>query len=316
MRLKTLGQSSLSVSALCFGGNVFGWTVDEATSFKLLDSFTEAGGNFIDTADVYSRWVPGNKGGESETIIGKWMKERGHRDKVIIATKVGMEMAPDEKGLSKAYILKSAENSLRRLQTDYIDLYISHTPDPSAPIEETMEAYSRLIEQGKIRACGASNYTGKQFRHALETSRKLGLPSYQSLQPQYNLYDREPFESDVQSICEEYNVGVTPYYSLASGFLTGKYRGEGDFNKSPRGARMSKYLNDRGKRILAALDQVAKEYSATPATIALAWLMSRPVVTSAIASATSTEQLKDLINATRIELKKESLDLLNQSSQA
>ncbi len=314
MRKKTLGQSQLSVSVLCFGGNVFGWTADEATSFRLLDAFTAAGGNFIDTADVYSRWISGNSGGESETIIGKWMKQRNNRDKVIIATKVGMEMGPDRKGLSKKYILRSVEDSLRRLQTDYIDLYISHTPDPSTPIEETTEAYAQLIEQGKVRACGASNYSGEELRQALETSRKLNLPAYQSLQPEYNMYDREQFETTLQPVCEEFKLGVTPYYSLASGFLTGKYRSTIDFAKSPRGGRMSKYLNERGLRILDALDKVAAEYSVKPASVALAWLMSRPVITAAIASATSIEQLNDLIRATQIDLSQEAQDLLTQAS--
>jgi len=311
MKTKTLGTSSLSVSSLCFGGNVFGWTVDEDTSYRLLDTFVEAGGNFIDTANVYSRWVPGHQGGESETILGNWLKLRGNRRHVIIATKVGMEMAPGQKGLSRKAIVESVEESLKRLQTDYIDLYLSHKADPETPIEETLRAYDQLMSQGKIRACGASNYDADGLKQSLETSRRLGIPAYQSLQPLYNLYDREDFESRLQPVCEEYHLGVTPYYGLASGFLTGKYRSEADLGKSPRGAGMKKYLNERGMKILAALDSLAKEYSTSLATIALSWLMSRPVVTSAIASATSLDQLKTLLDATRIDLSPEALRLLD-----
>jgi aryl-alcohol dehydrogenase-like predicted oxidoreductase len=314
MKIKNLGNSGLEVSNLCFGGNVFGWTVDEATSFQLLDSFLESGGNFIDTADVYSRWAPGNHGGESEAIIGKWMKARKNRDQVIIATKVGMEMGPGKKGLSKDYILSAVEASLKRLQTDRIDLYISHREDDSTPIEETMDTYGKLITHGLIRVAGASNYTAKRLRKAIETSHKVAVPAYQSLQPLYNLYDRGEFERDLQPICEEFGLGVTPYYSLASGFLTGKYRSEADFQKSARGSGAIKYMDERGTKILAALDRVGKEHRCSPTAVALAWLMSKPIVSTPIASATSTEQMKDLVAATQLNLDKPSLELLDRAS--
>jgi aryl-alcohol dehydrogenase-like predicted oxidoreductase len=301
MKKRKLGHSTLEVSPLCFGGNVFGWTIDEATSFRLLDVFFEAGGNFIDTANVYSRWVPGHEGGESETILGKWMKARKNRDRLVIATKVGMEMGPDRKGLRKPYILEEAENSLRRLQTDQVDLYISHAEDKTTPIEETLAAYDQLIREGKARVCGASNYSPEGLQDSLEQSRRLGLPSYQSLQPLYNLYDREEFEETLRPVCQEYGLSVTPYYALASGFLTGKYRQESDFAKSPRGGKARSYLDEKGKRILASLDKAAEEHGTKPAVIALAWLMHQPTVTSAIASATSLEQLEDLLAATRFE---------------
>jgi aryl-alcohol dehydrogenase-like predicted oxidoreductase len=313
MKMKPLGP--LKVSSLCFGGNIFGWTADEAASFRLLDAFTEAGGNFIDTADVYSRWVPGHQGGESETIIGNWLTERKNRERVVIATKVGIELGPDKKGLSKNYILRAVEDSLKRLQTDYVDLYISHRPDDATPIEQTMEAYALLLKQGKIRAVGASNYTGPGLREALETSRRLGLPQYQSLQPLYNLSDRADFEQNLLPVCQEYGLAVTPYYALASGFLTGKYRSPGDFSKSARGGGVEKYLTERGLRILGALDQVAKEHRTKPAAVAIAWLMSRPTVTAPIASATSVGQLNDLVAATRLELAPASLEVLDRASQ-
>lgn len=314
MKTKNLGNSGLDVSTLCLGGNVFGWTVDETMSFKLLDAFTEAGGTFIDTADVYSRWAPGHHGGESETIIGKWMKERGNRSKVIIATKVGMEMGPKKKGLSKNYIFSAVEDSLKRLNTDFIDLYISHQQDDETPMEETSEAYGQLIKHGKIRVAGASNYSGKRLKQSIETSHKFTSPAYQSLQPLYNLYDRHSFETDLQPVCEEYNLGVTPYYALASGFLTGKYRSEKDFGKSARGGRMGQFMNERGMRILDALDRVSKEHRTTPTSVALAWLMSRPIVTAPIASATSLEQMKDLVAATKLKLDPASLEHLEKSS--
>jgi aryl-alcohol dehydrogenase-like predicted oxidoreductase len=311
MKTTNLGSSNLEVSTLCFGGNVFGWTVDEAGSFELLDAFLAAGGNFIDTADTYSIWVPGLEGGESETIIGRWMKSRNNRSQVVLATKVGMEMAPDKKGLSKEYIFQAVEASLQRLQTDYIDLYISHTPDQSVPIEETLGAYAQLIEQGKVRVIGTSNESGESLRAALEASRTNGLPAYQSLQPLYNLYDRADFETELQPVCEEFNLGVTPYSALASGFLTGKYRNENDLGQSPRGGGVKAYMTDRGMKILEALDHVSREHRSTPTAIALAWLMSRSTVTAPIASATSMAQMKQLIAATQIELDAASLDLLN-----
>lgn len=314
MEKRKLGNSGLEVFPLAFGGNVFGWTVDEPKAFALLDAFVAAGGNLIDTADSYSRWAPGNAGGESETIIGKWLRRSGRRDKVIIATKVGSQMGPNKKGLSKSYILRAVEDSLRRLQTDSIDLYQSHLDDPDTPLEETLEAYAQLIKGGKVRAIGASNYTAERLSQALQVSEQYGLPAYQSLQPKYNLYDRADYESKLEPLCRRMGLGVITYYSLASGFLTGKYRSEKDFLKSIRGQGVRLYLNNRGLKILAALDQVAKEYSSTPASVALAWLMARPGITAPIASATSVEQLNDLIGATRLELDQTAMEFLNNAS--
>jgi aryl-alcohol dehydrogenase-like predicted oxidoreductase len=314
MQKRRLGNSGLEIAPLMFGGNVLGWTADEATSFKLLDAFVGAGFDAIDTADVYSRWAPGNKGGESETVLGKWVKSRGNRSKVVIATKAGNEMAPDKKGLSKAYILRAVEGSLRRLQTDYIDLYQSHIDDAATPLEETLSAYRQLIEQGKVRAIGCSNYMAPRLAEALKTSAAKKLPRYESLQPHYNLYERAQFEAELEPLCLKEKVGVIPYYSLASGFLTGKYRSEADFGKSPRGARMNGYLNDRGRRILKALDAVAQRTRSTPGQVALAWLMARPSITAPIASATSLAQLEDLIAAPRLKLDKEAIGELNAAS--
>lgn len=313
MKRRRLGNSELEIAPLAFGGNVFGWTVDEQTSFELLDAFTAAGLNLIDTADVYSAWAHGNRGGESEAIIGRWLKRSGRRADVIIATKVGMEMR-GEKGLSKSRIMRSAEESLGRLQTDYIDLYQSHQDDPETPLEETLEAYAELIRQGKVRAVGASNYSAERLSQALLASERNGLPRYESLQPLYNLYDRQAFEAELEPLCAEKNVGVIGYYSLASGFLTGKYRSEDDLGKSARGGGVKKYLNERGFRILDALNEVARQRGATPARVALAWLMARPSVTAPIASATSLAQLDDLIEATRLELDEASLRLLDEAS--
>ncbi len=314
MKKRRLGNSGLEVAPLAFGGNIFGWTVDEATSFKLLDGFVEAGFDFIDTADVYSAWVPGNKGGESETILGKWMKRSGNRQKVVIATKVGMEMGPGRKGLSKSYILSSVEDSLKRLETDYIDLYQAHIDDPDTPLEETLATFAELIEQGKIRAIGASNYSAERLSEALEVSQRQGCPRYESLQPLYNLYDRADYETKLEPLCAEKGLGVISYFSLASGFLTGKYRSEDDLSKSARGGRVKKYLNERGERILEALDRVAREHDSTPASVSIAWLMARPSITAPIASATSPEQLSDLIEATKLELDPASIEVLNQAS--
>ncbi len=314
MKTKKLGNSGLEVSTLCFGGNVFGWTADETTSFKLLDAFVESGGTFIDTADVYSRWAPGNHGGESEMIIGKWMKERGNRKQIVLATKVGMEMGPGKKGLQRDYIISAVEASLKRLQTDVIDLYISHKEDDETPAGEVSETYGMLIKHGKIRVCGASNYSAKRLRQAIETSHRNTSPAYQSLQPLYNLYDRAHFENDLQPVCEEFGLGVTPYFALASGFLTGKYRNEADMTKSVRGPRMTNYMNERGFKILDALDRVSKEHRTTPTAVALAWLMNRPIVSSAIASASSLEQMKDLVAATKLKLDPPSLTLLERAS--
>ena len=315
MTKRKLGNSGLEIAPLAFGGNIFGWTVDEKTSFRLLDEFVAAGFNFIDTADVYSTWAPGNQGGESETIVGKWLKQNGNREKVLIATKVGSEMGPGKKGLSRAYITQAIEDSLKRLQTDHIDLYQSHTDDAATPLEETLETYAALIRQGKVRAIGASNYTAERLTQALDISKRHSLPRYESLQPLYNLYDRSEYENKLEPICRQRGIGVIPYFALASGFLTGKYRSEADLSKSQRGARVQKYLDDRGHRILDALDQVAREYNATPAKISLAWLLARPSITAPIASATNSEQLRDLIDATNIKLDQSALQKLNQASE-
>lgn len=312
---RLLGNSGIEVAPLTLGGNVFGWTIDEKKSFAILDAFHTAGYDLIDTADVYSRWFPGNKGGESETIIGRWMKVRKNRDKIIIATKVGGDMGQGKKDLSVAYILKAVEDSLSRLQTDYIDLYQSHYDDPATPVEETLEAYSKLVKQGKVRVIGASNFTPERLLQSLEASKQSGYPVYQTLQPLYNLYDREVFERELQPICIEHGVGVIPYYSLASGFLTGKYRSEKDLGKSARGGGNKKYLNDRGFRILDALDAVAAQFKSTPASIAIAWLQTRPSVVAPIASATSADQLNALISAAQLRLDANSIGLLNNASE-
>jgi aryl-alcohol dehydrogenase-like predicted oxidoreductase len=314
MERRRLGNSGLEVAPLVFGGNVFGWTVDEPTAFELLDAFVAHGFNFIDTADVYPKWVAGNQGGESETMIGNWLKRSGKRNDVVIATKVGVEMAPDRKGLSRDYILRSADDSLRRLQTDHIDLYQSHIDDLATPLEETLEAYDRLIKEGKVRAIGASNYSAARLEEALVVSKRLGLPRYESLQPLYNLYDRATFEAELEPVCLKEGVGVISYYGLAAGFLTGKYRSKADLGKSARGERVKNYLNERGVRILEALDEVAARFESTPARVALAWLMVRPSVTAPIASATSLEQLNDLIEATKLQLDRDAIELLNRAS--
>ncbi len=316
MEQRQLGRSGLTVAPLCFGGNVFGWTADEATSFRLLDAFLDAGFNFIDTADVYSAWAPGNKGGESETIIGNWLKSRGTRDRVVIATKVGSEMGPGKKGLSAAYIRKAVEDTLRRLQTDRIDLYQSHWDDPDTPFEETLGAYQRLIQEGKVRAIGASNLTAARLREALDVAAKAGLPRYETLQPEYNLYDRSGYEAELEGVCRENGLGVISYYSLAAGFLTGKYRSAEDAGKSARGGGVvSKYLNDRGRAILAALDEVAAQHRGTPAQVALAWLIARPGLTAPIASASKVEQMGDLVAAAQLTLDGTSIERLNAASE-
>jgi aryl-alcohol dehydrogenase-like predicted oxidoreductase len=314
MKKRKLGNSGIEASPLALGGNVFGWTTDEQKSYKILDAFVAAGFDLIDTADTYSRWVPGNKGGESETIIGKWLKWSGNRTKVIIATKVGSEMGPNRKGLTKPYILRAAEESLRRLQTDTIDLYQSHKDDPDTPLDETLEAYSQLIKQGKVRAIGASNYGAKRLSESMQISTQKGYPCYQCLQPRYNLYDRAEYEKSLEPICIENGMGVITYSSLASGFLTGKYRSEKDRSKSIRGQGILIYLNDRGFRILEALDKVAEQYKSTPAGVSLAWLIARPGITAPIASATSVEQLHELIVGTKLRLDQASIDLLNKAS--
>ena len=314
MEKRELGKTGIAVSPLMFGGNVFGWTVNEAASFKLLDAFADAGLNFIDTADVYSRWVPGNTGGDSEMIIGKWFKQSGKRDKIVLATKVGKDMGDGKKGLSAKYIKQAVEDSLKRLQTDYIDLYQSHDDDQNIPFDETLSAYAELIKEGKVRIIGASNYKADRLTEALQIAASHGLPSYQTLQPEYNLYARQDYETNLEPLCIERGLSVVPYYSLASGFLTGKYRSEADFGKSKRGQGIKKYLNDRGYRILGALDKVADQYQTSQASVALAWLIARPGITAPIASATSIEQLHDLVKATQLHLNEEAITLLNEAS--
>jgi aryl-alcohol dehydrogenase-like predicted oxidoreductase len=314
MEMRQLGRSGLKVAPWCFGGNVFGWTADEAMSFRLLDAFVGDGFNFIDTADVYSRWAPGNKGGESEIVIGKWLAQRRNRDRVVIATKVGMEMGPGKDNLSKAYITEAVEASLMRLQTDYIDLYQSHRDDEKTPIGETLETYAALVKSGKVRVLGASNFSTERLAASLDLSQHDGLPRYESLQPEYNLYSRTGFETSLQALCVEREVGVIPYWSLASGFLTGKYRSEADFGKSPRGQSMKKYLDERGLRILKALDEVSEAHSAGQAEVALAWLLAQPSITAPIASATRVEQLASLAKSAELTLSADDLDKLNQAS--
>lgn len=313
MEKRKLGNSAIEVAPLAFGGNVFGWTIDEPTSFKLLDAFIDAGFNLIDTADSYSRWAPGHKGGESETIIGNWMKHRGDRDKIIIATKVGSDMG-EGNNLKRDYIFRSVEDSLSRLQTNYIDLYQSHFDDLTTPGEETMEAYAKLIQQGKVRNIGASNLSIERLKGSNDHSKAKGLPRYETLQPHYNLYDRVKFEKESQAYCVENSISVLPYFSLASGFLTGKYRSEKDFSKSLRGSSMDKYMNERGFKILQALDDVSEKYNTKPATVSLAWLLAQPTIAAPIASATNTGQLHELVSATDLRLDKDAIDLLNKAS--
>ncbi|HEY4214356.1 MAG TPA: aldo/keto reductase [Steroidobacteraceae bacterium] len=301
MNKRKLGSSGLEIAPLAFGGNVFGWTADQATSFKILDAFVAAGFNFIDTADAYQVWIPGHKGGESETVIGNWLRQRHVRDRVIIATKVGVEMAPGEQGLSKAYILRAVERSLERLNTEYIDLYQSHRDDETTPIDETLEAYAQLIRDGKVRAIGASNFTAERLAETRKASAAGGFPRYESLQPWYNLHDRNKFEGELAEYCRREGIGVIPYFGLASGFLTGKYRSEKDLAGSARAYRVKEMLNERGFRILAALDKVGAEMSATPAQISLAWLLAKGV-TAPIASATSVKQLEELMAGVQLTL--------------
>jgi len=300
MQKRRIGHSELQVAPLMFGGNVFGWTADEATSFSILDAFVDAGLDFIDTADVYSAWAPGNHGGESEAIIGKWLQRSGKRDRIVLATKVSKH--PQRKGLSAANIQAAVEDSLRRLQTDYIDIYFSHDDDTATPLAETLGAYQRLIEAGKVRMIGASNYSGARVEEALALSRQHGLPEYQVLQPEYNLYDRAGYETDLEPVALAYQLGVVVYWSLASGFFSGKYRSKEDLADKARGSRVEKYLNERGLRILGALDRVAARHASTPASVALAWLIARPSVTAPIASATSLRQLESLVAAVHLTL--------------
>ncbi len=311
--LRPLGRLSLRVSPICLGGNVFGWTIDEAMSHRLLDAWVDAGMNFVDTADMYSTWVPGHVGGESESIIGRWLKASGKRDRIVIATKVGKPM-PDGQGLSKRHVKSAVEASLRRLQTDVIDLYQSHDDDTSTPLEETLGAFAELVQEGKVRAIGASNHGAERLEAALRISDELGLPRYESLQPLYNLVERVAYEGELESVCVRRGLGVIPFYALASGFLTGKYRSKGDLGKSARGSAAKKYLNPRGLEILNALDAVAATIGATPGQVALAWLIARPGITAPIASATSPAQLAELVGAAALRLDKPSSDLIERVS--
>ncbi|SAK41076.1 aldo/keto reductase [Caballeronia hypogeia] len=312
MQTRNIGTSELKVAPLVFGGNVFGWTADERTSFSILDAFVDHGLDFIDTADVYSAWVDGHQGGESETIIGKWFRDSGKRHKVVLATKVGkLSTRP---GLTAANIAAAVDDSLRRLKTDYIDVYFSHHDDEQTPLDETLGAYQKLIQTGKVRVIGASNYTGARVEEALKIAKDSGLPAYQILQPEYNLYDREGYETDLELVAQRHEIAVAPYYGLASGFLSGKYRSKADTQHKARGSRVEKYLNPRGLKILDALDEVAKRNSTTPATVALAWMIARPSVTAPIASATSVAQLESLAAATRLALAEDDVKLLDEAS--
>ena len=315
MQLRSLGRSGLQVSPLAFGGNVFGWTVDEPLSFRLLDAWLDAGFNFVDTADVYSSWVPGHSGGESEAIIGKWLRQTGKRNRVVLATKVGKPMGEGRKGLSPAYIREAVDASLKRLKTDHIDLYQSHDDDGETPLADTLGAFAELIKAGKVRAIGASNYSAPRLAEALDVAERDGLPRYESLQPLYNLYDRAVFEDALEPLCLERGVGVINFYALAAGFLTGKYRSEADAAKSARGANTTKkYLNPRGLRILAALDAAAKAHGATPGQVAIAWQIARPSITAPIASATSQTQLDELVAAASLALDAETIAALDTAS--
>jgi aryl-alcohol dehydrogenase-like predicted oxidoreductase len=317
MEQRELGKSGIRVAPLALGTNVFRWTIDDAMAFKILDAFTGNGLNLIDTADVYSRWVPGNKGGESETVIGNWLKQRNNRNKVIIATKVGhtMGMGDGMKGLSKKYILQAVEASLKRLQTDYIDLYQSHEDDLNTPIEETLETYDILIKQGKVRAIGASNFTAKRLAESLEVSATRNLPAYQTLQPLYNMYDRAEFEKELEQLCVDKHVGVICFYGLAKGFLSGKYRTKEDATNGAHGSRVvTNYMNERGMRILKALDEVSALHNAKQASVALAWLMARPGITAPIASATNLTQMDELVHSVQLKLSATDLDKLNTAS--
>ncbi len=309
MQTRKLGSSGLSIAPLVLGGNVFGWTADRTASFTVLDAFLDGGFNAVDTADVYSRWAPGHQGGESETVLGDWMKERGSRDKVVVITKVGSEM-PAGKGLKAAYIQSACEASLKRLKTDRIDLYFSHFPDKETPIEETLEAHQRLIDQGKVRSVGGSNYDAAGLKQALDAAGG-SRARYTVLQPHYNLLVRDQYEGALENLCVQEGLGVIPYFALASGFLTGKYRSEADLGKSARGGGMKKHFNERGLAILAALDAVSKAHRATQAQVALAWLLARPSITAPIASATSATQLEELAPAAELKLSADDMKALD-----
>jgi aryl-alcohol dehydrogenase-like predicted oxidoreductase len=309
MTHRPLGRSGLSTAPLIFGGNVFGWTADEATSHRLLDAFVDGGFNAVDTADVYSAWVPGHAGGESESVIGRWLKARGRRDDVLILTKVAMW--PAQPGLSAANIAVAVEGSLKRLQTDHIDLYQAHQDDAATPIEETLEAFDRLVKAGKVRAIGASNFSPERLSASLKTSQALGLARYETIQPKFNLHDRDEVEGPLAELAAREGLGIIPYYGLAAGFLTGKYRTEADLEGRSRGRTVKQYLTARGLKILAALDAAAETVGASPAQVALAWIMAHPGVTAPLASATSVEQLSELMGAARLTLPTEVIAALN-----
>ena len=316
MKTRKLGSAGPDVPTICLGGNVFGWTLAESASFRVLDAAFDLGLRFIDTADVYSRWAPGHTGGESETILGRWFAQSGKHKDVILTTKVGMDMGDGKKGLKAGYIRQAVEASLQRLQTDTIDLYQAHQDDKDTPLEETLAAFSELVQQGKVRFIGASNYSGPRLTEALETSQTNGLAGYVSLQPHYNLVERQPFETELLPVVTEYKVGVIPYFSLAAGFLTGKYRSPQDTEKAARGGMVKKYMNDWGFSVVAALDEVAKASGSTPARVALAWLLAQPGVTAPIASATSEKHVADLAAAAELRLDAASIEKLNQVSTA
>lgn len=314
MRTRKLGNSELNVPVVMLGGNVFGWTLDQPASFRMLDAAVDLGLNFIDTADIYSYWGPGNSGGESETILGNWFQRSGKRNQVLLATKLGKPMGEGKKGLSARYMQEAVEASLKRLRTDYIDLYQSHMDDPDTPIEETLESFSKLIRDGKVRVIGASNYSSARLRESLQISRKNNLAMYESIQPHYNLVQRSEYETETAPVVKEYGIGVIPYYSLASGFLSGKYRTLEDTEGKARGAGAAKYINPQGLHVLQALDEVAEDYQANPAQVALAWLIAQPGITAPIASATTQAQLQDLVSASELNLRPEALQKLTSAS--
>ena len=318
MRYRTLGRTDLSVAPLCLGGNVFGWTADERRSFAVLDAYMDGGGNFLDTADTYSAWLPGHVGGESESILGRWMRARNNRDRVILATKVGSRMgtAPNAQGLSRRYLMEEVEASLKRLQTDYIDLYQAHRDDLNTPLDETLAAFDDLVRQGKARYIGASNYSAARLRDALQVSAQHGYACYECVQPPYNLVNRAAYERELEPLCLKEGLGVITYSSLASGFLTGKYRSGKDVPDTPRAKEIQeRYLNEQGFRVLGQLDSIAQAHSAAVSQVALAWVMARPGITAAIASATSVEQLHELLTATELKLDARELTTLDDVSE-
>ncbi|CAN5370753.1 aldo/keto reductase [soil metagenome] len=313
--MRPLGETGLSIAPLVLGGNVFGWTADEKASFAVLDAFVDHGFNCIDTANSYSTWGPGNKGGESETIIGKWMKARENRDRIIVVTKVGSEMGPGQKGLKSGYIARAVDESLRRLGTDYIDLYLAHWEDSETPLEDTMAGFGKVVRDGKACAIGASNHSALSLKNADDVSRKLGVAHYQVIQPHYNLAERDKFEGELQRYCIEHRLGVITYFSLARGFLSGKYRAQSDLAKSARGEGVAQYLNERGFKMLAALDAVSAAHGATPAQVSLAWIMAKPGVTAPIASATSVEQVSDIAKSASLTLSSDDMAALDAASE-